>query len=46
MKSLFPDALLSRLQKTRIIAVLVVEEPQKAVSVRERCCVAELMPWN
>lgn len=33
MKSLFPDSLLSRLQKTRIIAVLVVEDPQKAVGV-------------
>lgn len=33
MKSLFPDLLLSRLQKTRIIAVLVVEDPQKAVCV-------------
>lgn len=33
MKSLFPDALLSRLQKTRIIAVLVVEDPRKAVHV-------------
>ena len=33
MKSLFPDVLLKRLQKTQIIAVLVVEDPQKAVRV-------------